>query len=620
MGRYQSAVTATSKAGPRIHVLCLAALVWLATGRGAWGQFGATFSDPAPVNANADADTGDDQNAVVVTDGRGTWRVVWQSNEDLDAIDGDLDVLSALSTNGGSSWSNPVPVYSRAAIDLGDDFGPNLATDGEGTWMTLWTSLDDMGAFIGSDADILFSTSLDASQDWSATQVVNVEASAVITWSDQNPSLASDGQGTWVAVWDSDADLTGVPAGLDTDILVSRSSNNGVNWTPTFALNHVASADSGDDRTPVVVTDGAGRWIAVWSSTESLGAFGADGDIAWAVSSDDGATWTDADFLNGNAMADSADDEMPSLATDGQGNWVAVWVSAGDSGTLGEDADILLARSSDNGDSWTDPVAVKSNAATDASQDDRPVVATDGGGNWVVVWESDDDLAGAGSDFDILAARSTDNGANWTAPVTVNNTAGTDSTDDRAPSMAADGNGQWIVVWESVDGDGGDTDIVRAQFILGDCNSNGVGDAEDIAGGASTDCDANGIPDECDVAGSGAADCNANGLPDACDPDADDDGVPDDCDNCPADANAEQTDTDGDGAGDACDAGDGGSGGGGSTGGGDDGGPDSTVGPAGGGGGGGGSCGAGGCGAGTLTAFPLIALGLARRRRARRLI
>jgi hypothetical protein len=36
-------------------------------------------------------------------------------------------------------------------------------------------------------------------------------------------------------------------------------------------------------------------------------------------------------------------------------------------------------------------------------------------------------------------------------------------------------------------------------------------------------------------------------------PDADSDGVPDSSDNCPAVANTDQTDTDGDGIGDACD-------------------------------------------------------------------
>jgi hypothetical protein len=51
-----------------------------------------------------------------------------------------------------------------------------------------------------------------------------------------------------------------------------------------------------------------------------------------------------------------------------------------------------------------------------------------------------------------------------------------------------------------------------------DCNGNGVGDADDIAGGTSQDCNENGIPDECDA-------------------DDDGDGVINECDGCPGNPN-----------------------------------------------------------------------------------
>jgi hypothetical protein len=70
--------------------------------------------------------------------------------------------------------------------------------------------------------------------------------------------------------------------------------------------------------------------------------------------------------------------------------------------------------------------------------------------------------------------------------------------------------------------------------IPGDCNDNGVGDAEDISSGTSLDCNGNGIPDECDVADA-ELDCNSNGIPDSCDVatgtsgDDNDNGTPDEC-------------------------------------------------------------------------------------------
>ena len=72
------------------------------------------------------------------------------------------------------------------------------------------------------------------------------------------------------------------------------------------------------------------------------------------------------------------DDVEPRVTTDGGGNWVAVWAS-NDSlgGTIGGDRDIFVARSADNGATWTAPAALNTNAAVDVQFDDAPQVATD---------------------------------------------------------------------------------------------------------------------------------------------------------------------------------------------------------------------------------------------------
>jgi subtilisin-like proprotein convertase family protein len=59
-----------------------------------------------------------------------------------------------------------------------------------------------------------------------------------------------------------------------------------------------------------------------------------------------------------------------------------------------------------------------------------------------------------------------------------------------------------------------------------DCNTNGVLDRCDIADGFSADCNTNGFPDECDVAAGTSPDCNGNDVPDVCDVDA---GTSSDC-------------------------------------------------------------------------------------------
>ena len=79
-----------------------------------------------------------------------------------------------------------------------------------------------------------------------------------------------------------------------------------------------------------------------------------------------------------------------------------------------------------------------------------------------------------------------------------------------------------------------------------DCNTNGINDLDDIAGGTSEDCNTNGtpddcelvdndcnsnlVPDDCDIDFGTSLDCNTNGVPDECEPDCNSNGIPDECD------------------------------------------------------------------------------------------
>lgn len=77
--------------------------------------------------------------------------------------------------------------------------------------------------------------------------------------------------------------------------------------------------------------------------------------------------------------------------------------------------------------------------------------------------------------------------------------------------------------------------------FVGDCNRNGVNDADDVAGGTSEDCNANLVPDECEPSedcnsngvrdicdiGAGFADINSNNILDVCEPDCNSNAIPD---------------------------------------------------------------------------------------------
>ena len=393
------------------------------------------------------------RNSHVATDGGGKWLAVWHATRGQGSGGGtDWDVLVSRSSDDGTTWSTPAPLNTNADDDAGNDLSPVAVTDEAGAWVVAWSSTESMRGSLGLDADILFARSADNGATWSTSAPLNVNAGSDYG-EDRDIALATNGSGTWLAVWASTDSLTNRVGG-DSDIFVARSTDNGATWTHPMPLNSNAGRDAGFDKSPDVVTDGSGRWIATWSSGDSLrGRIGSDRDILSSRSDDDGATWTDPEPLNTNAATDGNADWTPRLATDGRGQWVAVWTTADSLGdTIGVDRDVVVARSSDNGLTWTPPAPLDHDAAVDAREDSSPAIVTSGLGSWVAVWHSWSAFNTKGHvDADIVATHSSDDGMTWSAPIALNPDARNDSGDDVLPDVATDGRGHCIAVWQSFD-------------------------------------------------------------------------------------------------------------------------------------------------------------------------
>ncbi len=223
-------------------------------------------------------------------------------------------------------------------------------------------------------------------------------------------------------------------------------------------LNTDATRDSGDDQQPSLATDQKGNWVAVWQTVQP--ATGNDDgrvEIRWANSSDGGKTWSVPGTLLTDGRTSGADDESPVIVTNRKGTWVVAWVSpqSGSSEHGGTESDVLAVRSTNNGQTWSQPVRIGTppqDIADGAVQpSDHDVALATDGDVWIVVWSSTRDISGGGgshavNDAVILTAQSLDGGASWT-------TAGSftpfDGTGDITPTLAADANGQWIASWSS---------------------------------------------------------------------------------------------------------------------------------------------------------------------------
>jgi hypothetical protein len=360
----------------------------------------------------------------VAVDGAGLFTVVWAS----DGQDGSGNGVFGQRFDVSGAPLGPefrVNTFTSNAQGL-----PSLAAFAAGDFVVVWESQPGQDGFYGG----IFGQRYAAS---GAPQGPEFRVNSYTTESQLRPVVAGSGPGSFVVVWESDGQ-----DGSGEGVFGQRYSSAGTPLGPEFRVNTFTSQNQ---RYPSVAADNAGNFVVVWqSSLQDGSALGIFGQRYAASGAPLGPEFRVNTYTTDSQFA-------PSVAVDGAGNFVVAWESFAQAGSS---FGVFGQRFAGSG-APLGPEFQVSVYTTDAP--DRPVVAADGVGNFVVVWQPF--LIGDGSGTGVFGRRFADSGAPLDADFRVNSYT---TNDQIEAAVAADLAGRFVVVWRS-DGQDGSGQGVFAQ-------------------------------------------------------------------------------------------------------------------------------------------------------------
>jgi hypothetical protein len=329
------------------------------------------------------------------------------------SVDGQGDALAAwerlgtfeASTRpaGGPSWQPAVTVSGNKE----QASYPQVAIDSHGDGFAVWLGLE------GGEYSIEASTRAGLGGSWQ-TPVTLRKLGAMIVM-EPRPDLAVDAQGDAVAIWQR---ASGAKV-----IVESSSRPGGGSWQTSETLS-----EEGEGLHPAEVgIDAAGAATAVWEEKSVSVLIDAAGKVP-------GGKWQPGTAIS----KPGANANEPRVAVNARGEAVALWERFG-----GEEELIEAAFEPSLGAGWAGSVALTKPEASKGEPAGQQV-AIDGQGDAVATWSR----TNANRDV-VEAAVGRGATSTWQAPVAL---SGLGANVEEAPKVAANAQGEAIVVWERSDG------------------------------------------------------------------------------------------------------------------------------------------------------------------------
>jgi len=304
---------------------------------------------------------------------------------------------------------------------------PTVAIDADGDFVVAWASPQD-GSSFG-----VFAQRFDASGQ---PQGSEFRVNSFTLSHQRGPSVAMKADGDFVIVWESnDQD------GSDSGIFAQRFDPFGNPQGSEFQVN---SFTSNSQFKPSVAIDSDGDFVVAWSSDDQDG----NGFGIFAQRFDPFGNPQGLEF-QANTFTGSFQNE-PSVAIDSDGDFVVVWHGDNQDGS---DYGVFAQRFDPSGNPQGSELQVNSFISGDQY---AASVAIDADGDFVVAWKSPQD----GSSFGVFAQRFDASGQPQGSEFQVN--AYTLGRQD-FPSVAMKADGDFVIVWESNDQDGSSYGVFAKQ-------------------------------------------------------------------------------------------------------------------------------------------------------------